>query len=427
MRIGRLALLALALLAGEGAMAGGFQVNLASQKNNAMGHVGTGLALDQGSIFFNPGALTFVRDRGVVVGASVAIARTAYRNEQGQDYLFKHPMSTPFQIYAGFGPKEGRWRAGLGIYTPAGSTLAYGREWSGRYSLTDIRLIAGFIQPTVAYQVTDWLGIGAGFVYGIGYVNLEKDILAPFADPATSRAHIKLESEKPASGIGFNAGIYLQPTEKLSVGVSYRSKVDMKVEKDAGKVTVTNLPDVSAIRDNFAGAGKGFSATLPIPATTSVGVGYRVSEDLTLAADFNFVQWSAYEALEFNFEDKIGGSTTSRSVRDYQDVWIARLGASYRVVDALTLRAGGYFDKSPVRDGYITPETPDGDRLGLTGGLTWHAGEKVDVDLAYTFMNLKKRTQTQEDLVANGVAADRVAGTYHTQLSIVGLGVNFKF
>jgi long-chain fatty acid transport protein len=427
MRIPRLSLAALALLTSTGtALAGGFQVNLAAQKNIGMGHVGTGLALDQGSIFFNPGALAFVRERGVTIGAAATIARTAFRDDAtGQDFSFKHSTATPAQLYAAFGPKgadgkPGKWAAGIGIYTPFGATLDYGSGWTGRYSLTKISLLSGFIQPTFSYQITDWLGVGAGFVYGLGYVDLRKDI--PITNQQGTNANIKLESDNAATGTGFNAGIYLKPTEMLSIGISYRSKVDMKVK--GGKVTINNIPGAAPLQAAFA--AKKFDATLPLPATTSIGIGLTPTEKLTVAADFNFTQWSAYKSLDFDFDGTVGGSTTSTSVRKYKDSFAVRLGGQYRVIDALTVRLGGYYDKTPVRDGYITPETPDANRLAGTAGASIHAGEHVDIDFAYEFLAFKKRSQTQEELVANGTT-DRVAGTYQTYISVVGLGVNYKF
>lgn len=392
-----------------------------------MGHIGTGLALDQGSMFFNPGALAFVRERGVTLGAAAAIARTAYRNDAtGQNFSFKHTTATPAQLYAAFGPKgtdgkPGKWAAGIGIYTPFGATLDYGSGWTGRYSLTKIALLSGFIQPTFSYQVTEWLGIGAGFVYGLGYVDLRKDI--PLTNQQETNANIKLESESAATGTGFNAGIYLKPTQMLSVGISYRSQVNMKVK--GGTVTLNNIPGAAPVRAAFT--AKKFDATLPLPATTSIGIGFTPTEKLTVGADVNFTQWSTYKSLDFAFDGNVGGSTTSTSVRNYKDSFAFRLGGQYRVMDALTLRLGGYFDQTPVRDGYITPETPDANRLAGTTGASIHIGEHVDIDLAYEFLAFKQRTQTQAELEANNVAVDRVAGTFQTYISVVGAGLNYKF
>lgn len=425
MRISFLSALAL-LAAVVPAAAGGFQVNLAAAKNIGMGHVGTGLALDQGSIFFNPGALAFVQNRGVQLGVAGAIARTTYRNDAtGQDFQFKHPVATPFNLYAAFGPKgeggePGKWAAGIGIYTPFGATLDYGTAWTGRYSLTKITLLAGFIQPTVSYRITDWLGIGGGFVFGVGYVDLQR--VVPIVSQTNVQPSLKLESESAARGYGFNAGIYVKPIETVSIGVSYRSRVDMKVTE--GKVTISNRPADPAIRANFAATA--FDATLPLPSSLNVGVGITPTDKLTIAFDANFTNWSAYKSLDFEFNGLVGGSPTSSSVRRYEDAYTLRAGGQYRVLDALTVRLGGYYDKTPVRPGYISPETPDANRYAITTGASVHVGEKFDLDFAYEFLSFQKRSQTQAELVAND-ATDRVAGTYQTYINVVAVGAQYKF
>ncbi len=420
-------LAALALLTTAApARAGGFQINLAATKNIGMGHVGTGLALDQGAMFFNPGALAFVQQRGVQVGVTSTVARTAYRNDAtGEVFSFKHPTATPFSLYASFGPKgeggkPGKWAAGIGVYTPFGATLDYGTGWTGRYTLSEITLLSGFVQPTVSYQVTEWLGVGGGFVLGVGYVDLQR--VLPITNTTGTTPGITLESESAARGYGFNAGIYLKPLEKLSVGVSYRSRVNMKVT--GGQVTTTNLPADPLIRASFAATK--FDATLPLPSTLSIGVGLMPTEKLTLAADANFTGWSAYKSLDFSFNGPVGGATTSSSVRRYRDAYTVRAGGQYRVLDALTVRLGGYFDKSPVRPGYITPETPDADRYAATGGASFHLGSRFDLDLGYEFLTFQKITQTEQQLLANGTT-DRVAGTYKTYIHIAAIGAHYAF
>ncbi len=426
MRILQLSVAALALLAARPAWAGGFQVNLAAAKNVGMGHVGTGLALDQGSMFFNPGALAFVQTRGVQLGVAGTFTRTAYRNDAtAQTAQFKHPVATPFNLYAAFGPKTaddkpGRFAAGIAIYTPFGATLDYGRAWTGRYSLTEITLLSGFIQPTVSYQVTEWLGVGGGFVLGVGYVDLQRAL--PLATQTAADPHLKLESESAARGYGYNVGVYLTPADRVSVGVSYRSRVDMKVT--GGKVSLTDLPADPQIRAGFTATE--FDATLPLPSTLSVGVGITPTEKLTIAFDANFTNWSAYESLDFRFNGAVGGAATSSSVRSYENAYTLRAGAQYRVLDALTVRLGGYYDKTPVRVGYITPETPDANRYAGTTGVSVHLGSRFDLDLAYEFLAFNRRTQTAADLVANQTT-DRVAGTYQTYINVGAVGVQYKF
>jgi len=429
MKLKSLLLVGGALLTGTAASAGGFQVNLGGQKNIGMGGVGVGLSLDQAAMFYNPGALAMVRSNGVQLGVNGAMARVSFRPEVGtQQRDLQHDIVTPFNFYAAFGPKEGKWKAGVAVYTPFGSKLRYADGWEGRYSLTEINLQSVFVQPTVSYAITENLSIGAGLVIlAYGAVNLQKD--APIQDQNGNTSHVTLDGHAK-NKIGYNAGIYYKPSEKLGIGISYRSKVDATVE--GGDVTYSNLPQ--AVGSNFT-ANK-FDVTLPLPSTVSVGVGVMPNEKLTLGFDVNFVQWSQYKTLNFAFSGNngngataglVGGSATSTSIRDYQDALTFRLGGQYQVTSGLTVRAGTAYDFTPVRDGFISPETPDANRLSLSAGASYAFGEKFGVDLSFLYENLEKRSQSQGDLINNKTNIDRVAGTYKTVAYVPGVGLHYKF
>lgn len=417
MKLKSLLLVGGALLTGTTASAGGFQVTLAGQKNNGMGGVGVGLSLDQAAMFYNPGALAMVRERGVQIGGNVTLARQAFRGQFGSEQReLRNSVVTPFNLYASFGPAEGKFRAGIAVYTPFGSKLQYANGWEGRYSLTDIDLKSIFVQPTVSYALTDKLSVGAGLVVlAYGSVSLEKDISIGNAPDG----HVVLDG-KAEQKLGFNAGVYFKPTDKLSVGVSYRSKIDAQVK--SGDVTISNTP--ASLASSFAATT--FDVTLPLPATTSIGIGVMPNEKLTIGLDINYVEWSKYKNLNFTFDKNLGATNTSISRRDYQDAVTLRLGGQYQLTDGLTVRAGTSYDFSPVKDGFVTPETPDADRISGTIGASYAFG-KFGVDVSLQYIDLKKRTQTQDDLTANGTSLDRVAGTYKTQVVIPGIGFNYNF
>lgn len=404
-----------ALLSGQAAWAGGYQVTLAGIKNNGMGGVGVGLSLDQAAMFYNPGALAMVKERGVQIGANLTLARNAFVAEgSNQQRELRNTVTTPFSLYAGFGPAEGKFRAGIAVYTPFGSKLQYADGWEGRTSLTDIDLKSIYVQPTVSYAITDQLSVGAGLVVlAYGAVNLQRDIPLP-----DSFGHIELDG-KAETKLGFNAGIFFKPSDKLSVGINYRSKIDAQV-KD-GDVTFTGVSPAFASRFQ---ATK-FNATLPLIATTSIGIGIMPNEKLTIGFDANLAQWSKYRVLRFDFDQQVNGSTSSESKRFYQDALTFRLGGQYKLTEGLTIRAGGSYDESPVQDGYVTPETPDNDRLSGTLGASYAFG-KFSVDLSSQFVRIKERTQTQQELLNNGTT-DRIAGTYKTNIVIPGIGLNYAF
>ena len=435
------------LVSASAASASGFQVNLGGQKNIGMGGVGVGLSLDQAAMFYNPGALAMVRENGVQLGFNGAIARSSYRSTDGGDQRqLDNKLVTPFNFYAGFGPKDAKYKFGVAVYTPYGSTLKYADGWEGRYALTEITLQSVYVQPTASYAITPTLSVGAGLmILAYGSVNLQKDLPLP-----TGPGHITLDG-KTKTQFGYNAGIFFKPSDKMSVGVSYRSKIDATV--DNGAVTYSGLAtggSANSINRSFTATN--FSATLPLPAVANIGIGITPTDKLTIGLDASLTFWSAYRTLDFSFSGNNGnaaatavagenadgrvGSTTvngvttfntsSTSKRYYQDALAFRLGGQYKVDDKLTVRLGTSYDFSAVKDGYVGPETPDADRIIGTAGLSYQATEHFGVDASFLFEAFRQRTQTQAQLQDNGTT-DRVAGTYRTDIFIPGIGLHYKF
>ncbi|MBC5993932.1 OmpP1/FadL family transporter [Pontibacter cellulosilyticus] len=407
-----LAFLGSALLSGT-AMAGGYQVNLASQRQIGMGHTGTGIQTGTSSIFFNPGALSYIRENGVTIGASAISSHIAYRGIEPTSVSAEadNDFGTPFQVYAAY-KVDDMLTVGLGIYTPFGSGVKWGDQWSGRFALNQIDLQAIFFQPTVSYKIGDKLGLGVGFVVATGAVNLQRAV--PVQNQDGTEGSIELDGSAK-TGFGVNVGAFFQATEKLSIGIDYRSKIDLEVEE--GDVIFSNIP--AAARGSFPD-GAQFSAQLPLPATLTLGVGYQVNDQLTLAADVSHVGWSEYESLRFNFDKPVAGSNFSESARNYEDAFIYRIGAEYQLNEKLALRGGAYYDQTPVQDGYLTPETPDADSRGLSAGIGYAITESFGVDASFLYINKKKRTDSAE-------ASRSIAGTYKATAYIPGIALNYKF
>ena len=435
------------LVSASAASASGFQVNLGGQKNIGMGGVGVGLTLDQAAMFYNPGALAMVRENGVQLGVNAALARSSFRGvASGEQNNLASQVVTPFNFYAGFGPKDAKYKFGVAVFTPYGSTLKYADNWEGRFALTEITLQSVYVQPTASYAITPTLSVGAGLmILAYGNVNLQKDLPLP-----NNPGHIVLDG-KTKTQFGYNAGIFFKPSDKLGVGVSYRSQIDATVEN--GTVTFSGLATGnSAAIVNRSFTATNFTATLPLPAVANVGIGVSPTDKLTIGFDASLTFWSAYRTLDFAFSGDNGNAaatakpgestagrvgnttangvttfnTSSSSKRYYQDALAFRLGGQYKVDDKLTVRLGTSYDMTAVKDGYVGPETPDADRVIATAGASYQITDHLGVDASFLFEAFLERTQSQKDLVDSGTA-DRVAGTYRTNVYVPGLGLHYKF
>lgn len=402
---------ALALLMSVGfpvlVSAQGFQVNLQGQKQQGMGSAGTALPQDAAAVFFNPGSVSFLEKNSITAGASGTISNTTFQDANTfAQYRTNSPVSTPFAAYAVYGKAESKLKFGLGAYTPFGSTVKWEDNWTGRFAITQLQLQTIFIQPTVSYKITDKIGLGAGFIYAPGQVNLQRDL--PIFD-GTNYARAELDGK--ATGYGFNAGLYFAATEKLSFGLTYRSKVNMKVTDGTATFTVP-----TSLESNFPDGN--FTASLALPQIITLGIGFKASDNLQFAFDFNFGDWSGYDTLTFDYETNTSSLEDTKSPRMYENSYAFRLGAQYKLMSALDVRAGVGYSISPIQDGYVTPESPDANRLNLTAGLGYRIGEHFAVDASYTFTQLKR---TDKNLETN------LDGTFKTYVSIPGLSLSYHF
>jgi long-chain fatty acid transport protein len=405
----KILLLGMTFLTGNVLFSQGFQVNFQGQKQQGMGGAGNALPVDAASVFFNPGSVSFLKENSVNIGFTPTFANTLFEDANTTSIgRTNSPMGTPFSAYAVYRKnEESKFFYGLGIYTPFGSTIQYEDGWTGRFALTKLQLKSIFIQPTLSFKLNDKIGIGAGFVYTIGNVNLQKDI--PVQDADGNYGHAELDGK--ASGFGYNVGLFVQATEKLNIGLSYRSQVNMEVAEGTATFTVP-----SSLSTNFPSGT--FSSALPLPQVATLGLAYKLNEKLAFALDVNYVGWKAYDTLAFDYAQNTASLIDTKSARNYKNTVAFRLGANYALSDKFDARLGLAYGLTPVQNGYVTPETPDANRINYTAGLGYKIGEHFQLDASVFFTHLKR---TDTNLETN------LSGTFTTNVLAPGLAIIYKF
>jgi long-chain fatty acid transport protein len=391
-------------------VAQGFQVNLHGQKQIGMGHTGTGLLQDGASVLFNPGAVAMLPENFVQAGVSPLFFNSAFlASGSNQQENNKNQVATPFNAYAVWGPKNAHWKVGMGIYTPFGGLTDWGTNWSGKYALESLNLKAIYFQPTISYQISKNISIGAGLVYNHASVNLKKGI--PLSSSSASSGQAELDGT--GKGFGFNAGVFVKASEKVSIGLSYRSKVTTKV--DNGKATFM-VP--ALLQANFPSPNT-FTSSLPLPSTTSLGIGYYPTKKWTVAFDFEYVNWDVYKSLDFNYGQTTATLQNTHSPRNYKNAYDFRGGAEYKATPMVAIRFGGGYATTPVQDGHVTPEAPDNNRLYGTVGLGYKVAKRLDLDFSFEFEHVMSRTQTNIET--------NLAGTFETNVIIPGLALVYHW
>jgi len=410
-------------LVGSTLYAGGYRVSIQGQKQLAMGHTGVAVISSAESVFFNPASMSFLDGKmNVSIGASAIFGNTRFENKEfGIAEETDNPLGTPFNIYATY--KANDWLSfGLAAYTPFGSSVEWENDWAGSHLVNNIDLKAIFIQPTIALKISDQLSIGGGPIYANGSVKFNKNLSRSLTDTDGNRTNVTVE-EKGISAWGYTIGVMIKPTEKLNIGFNYRSKIIMKVE--GGSADFQNVPDdffnpATGAQVNLSDGT--FDAELPMPAETTIGLSYEFCDKFLFAFDYNFAQWSEYEALTVVFDNDAG---TSVSPRNYKDSETFRFGLQYKAHKKFTVRTGIYFDESPVQDGYFAPETPRNDSVGYTAGLSFNVNDKLSIDASFLYLHFDEIDNSYDHYQENGKNVS-FEGVYKSSVIAPGLGLSYK-
>lgn len=387
----------------------GSQVNTQGIRALGMSGAGSALFVDETSIFYNPGALVKSANNAISVGASAVMYRSAFQEiNSNVQHNTKFQISPPFSIFASFGPKNSWWKAGIGVYTPFGGAVDWGTEWPGRFELNHLALRAIYIQPTLSFKLTENFGIGGGFVYNIGTVDLSRSI--PVFDQNGNPGRAELSGM--GTGMGFNIGAHYHLEDEFAISLSYRSHVRTKLEDGDAEFTVP-----AAVAASFPSTK--FSAELPLPSSFNIGISLPLNEKLDLAGDATFIGYSIYKKLVFDYEDNTPVLADTEQTKKYENALSGKVGLNYTANDKLALRTGIGYVYTPVRSQYVYAETPDNNRIMGSVGFTYTLSDKFDLSGAYTFQRIMERTTTNVET--------RMSGAYKTNIHAPGISLTYKW
>ncbi len=413
----RLFLLGLVLLATATTYAGGYRVSLQGQRGLAMGHTGVAVVNNAELAFFNPAGLVFLENKiNAAVGVSAVFSDVVWQNDEfGQSARTDSPTGTPFYAYFSYKLSE-KFTVGLAAYTPYGSSVAWEKDWAGSHLVNDIELAAIYVQALASYKITDNLSVGGGPIYVSGSVNFNRNLNRTLTDLEGNRSNVTVD----ASGVsawGWSAGAMWSPIDSLRIGVNYRSEI--LVEAEDGDANFENIPNspLTPFSDTQ------FDATLPLPAELSIGASYQLNDKWLFAFDYNRTFWGVYESLDVDFANP--GIPDSNNPRQYEDASIYRFGLQYTANETFTLRAGYYFDESPVQSGYFAPETPRNDSNNFTGGLSVNVTDNVAIDASFLYSRFEEIDESYDYYTENGQNVP-FEGTYKSSAFVPGLGVTIK-
>ncbi len=394
---------------------GGFQLNLQSVRATGFGGAYSGFAFGPAACLYNPAGLTTIKGHAFMYGINLIMPAVSLQTDANDNIDMTSPMGTPMHFYYGGEILKDKLYVGLAVNNLFGSSSSFAEDWQGRFIVQNINLRTFSFQPTLAYKIHDFFSLGAGFVLTTGNFNYEKAVPL-YSDPAD---YGKAVLSGNGLAYSFNLGVYSKPVDndkmRLSIGVNYRHSQSLYLGD--GVATFTDIP--SSLVTTFP-ATTAFTSTLTLPNVFTAGFAWTLKKDTThsimVAYDFQYTLWSVYDTLSFDFANI--DTPDSKTDKLWKDSPTFRFGLEYGFRNMLFIRAGGYYDVSPVLDGYLSPELPDMTQFVPTAGVGILIKEKFGLDISWMHQD-KERTAA---LTSAGWSAK-----YHRIADIFSFSASFNF
>ena len=403
------------------------------------------------TIYFNPAGMMKLEDQQIAVVAH-GIAPSADFNNDGSS----RPAAAGFPAgpLTGDGDDGGEiafvpnfyWvkpinrdmSFGLGVNSPFGLKTEYDEDWVGRYhgTLSDLKTVN--FNPSLGYRVNDKVSIGGGLNVMLASVDLNSAIdfgtICVSATPVCGAAGVtpqgadgkgELDGDNFSDpGWGFNFGIQYMPTSDTTVGIAYRSEVDINVDGNAN-FKLPNDPVVQSVIDlSGAFVDTGLSSDVTLPASFSFSLAHRVNR-ITWLIDATWTGWSSFDELRIEYDN--AAQADSVTTEDWNDTMRYSVGLDYQYSDSLVLRTGLALDKSPIpRAKNRTPRLPGNDRTWVSLGFTYMACGAFSFDVGYSHLFIKDADvdNTLETTIPPLNAT--LSGEYEAEVDILSAQLNWN-
>ena len=422
------------------ALASGFGVFTQGASGLGQANAVVAHATGPSSLYFNPALMNDVIGCQVEVGTTGVYADRKIKldsdgSENGDDsWNFPSTFYYTHQI-------NNNVTAGLGVFFPFGLSTEWDDDYSGRYLGTSGEVFTTNINPAVSFRVNDNLSLAVGLDLLYLDATLKSKInqtaayvltdlqfsggvggaLPPLTGPLND---ISQKFDGDGWGAGYNLGVLYKATDRVSVGATYRSHVDVNVDGDASFNGVNPL-----LASAFPKTGG--DADIRLPAQATAGVAFKVLDNLVVEAGVRWEDWESTDDLTIDFDAPVFGQNASVTPRDWNATWAYNIGGQYRLNETVAINAGYLYGQNAVPSSTVEPLIPDADAHLFTLGTDLTFGPwTISGAFGYEHHEDRKKDNTLGDPLGSLIAGQPVGtanGTYETDIYLLAISLGYNF
>ena len=232
-----------------------------------------------------------------------------------------------------------------------GAAVKYDDDWVGRYYVKETTLLGISFLPSIAYQVTDKLSLGASV--NTMYGTYKTKVAINNVNPAYGDGQLKLDDHE--WGWGVNLGLLYEFTPGTRLGFTWNSQVDLDFK---GPAKFSGLaPGLNTLLNNRGILNSDIKVGIKVPQQLMGSIFTQVNDRWALLASVGWQQWSKFAEVELGIDDTSNPTDTTKDL-DFDDTWHAALGAQYRINDPWLLNFGIAYDSGFQDNSNVSPVLP---------------------------------------------------------------------
>lgn len=428
------------------ALAAGFAVR--EQSTQAMGSAYAGAAAsadDASSLAYNPAAASIAEGGDVsldmvgifpgssanyptaltAAGTSTSSSTTSNRTANG---FIRNAIVPDLAIRQRL---SDQWSVGLSVSVPWGLETTYPGTFAGRYYALETKLLTVNVTPVVSYDVLPNVTVAGGFQaqYAKGTLTSAIDVgtlaalaAIPGSIPGASDNIANVNAHSWAYGYVLGARAIIGD---WTLGLSYRSAVHQTLK---GPLTFTlDSGGLGATIRSADGLLTNTTSRTPLttPDVVEAGVREKIDGQWTALLEVDWTNWSVFRQLQVSAANPAQPPDITNA--QWNNSWLAAVGAEFAPGDDWLLRGGFAYDGSPIPTSTLDPRIPDADRYWMSVGVTYHAAAALDIDLALSHLFDSTRDVALSPTQPGNTLRGTLTGTTASDVNVLGLQAVYRW
>lgn len=336
--------------------------------------IGTAVVNDASATYFNPAALTLLKNAQIITLGSIADARSSFSGQitQTKTHFVQAGSSaakTHYFLPSFYFAKPMTDKVTFGLAVVANSFNRNIEENSIlRYDQSNNSIQSVDIVPALGIKLNEFLSFGAAI--NLTYADFLLQPIVGF--PSLNIPDSQSRNESDGTGLGGDIGFVLKPSKATTVGFNYRSAITYRL---SGKSIFIGTPAVISNQYSF---------DFWTPARSVISINQFLTPALGMIATIQRIQWDKFRELSIHgIATQIGSQSLilDAKVPYYlHNTWLLTLGGNYRINPKWIVRVAGTYNQSPGNANY---QLANGNSIILGGSTGYEIYKNIIIDGSY--------------------------------------------